>query len=124
MLFHDADAAGLGVFQAAGQRDVYAFGSNRDQNEVAPTVVLASAVTSIPQAFLRIAREVKEGDFHPQMIEFGMAEGWSACHQSAAGTPHPLRVMTQVKTLEQAIMSGEIMVVHHSMREIETDSKQ
>src|SRR5690349_16670533 len=43
MLFHDADAAGLGVFQAAGQQHVYAFGANGNQNAVAPAVVLASA---------------------------------------------------------------------------------
>src|SRR5262249_42946235 len=59
VLFHDADAAGLGVFQAAAERHIYALGSNRNQNEVAPDVVLASAVTSIPQAFLKIATQVR-----------------------------------------------------------------
>ncbi len=75
VLFHNADAAGLGVFQAAEQSHLYAFGSNRNQNDVAPDAVLASAVTDIPKAFLRIATEVKEGRFHPAMIEFGMKDG-------------------------------------------------
>ena len=75
VLIHDADAAGLGVFQAASQAHVYAFGAIRNQNDIAPDVVLASAVTSTPQAFLRIAREVKEHRFHPGMIEFGMKDG-------------------------------------------------
>jgi basic membrane lipoprotein Med (substrate-binding protein (PBP1-ABC) superfamily) len=38
-------------------------------------VVLASAVTSTAQAFLRIATEVKNNQFHPAMLEFGMEDG-------------------------------------------------
>src|SRR5262249_43528191 len=55
VLFHNADAAGLGVFQAARQAHIYAFGANRNQNDVAPETVLASAVTKIPEAFLKLA---------------------------------------------------------------------
>jgi hypothetical protein len=43
---------GLGVFQAAVQSHIYAFGANGDQNVVAPENVLASAVTHIPKAFV------------------------------------------------------------------------
>ncbi len=52
LLFHNADAAGLGVFQAAHQDHIYAFGANRNQNDIIPDTVLASAVTNIPRAFL------------------------------------------------------------------------
>jgi basic membrane protein A len=75
VLIHDADAAGLGVFQAASQAHVYAFGTIRNQNDIAPDVILASAVTSTAKAFLRIATEVKEHNFHPGMLEFGMGDG-------------------------------------------------
>jgi basic membrane lipoprotein Med (substrate-binding protein (PBP1-ABC) superfamily) len=73
-IFHNADAAGLGVFQAAAQSKVFAFGSNRNQNDIVPDAVLASAVTDIPGAFLRIATEVKSGTFKPAMIEYGMKD--------------------------------------------------
>src|SRR5579863_8364513 len=75
VLIHDADAAGLGVFQAASQAHIFAFGAIRDQNDVAPDVVLASAVTSTAEAFLKIATEVKEHRFQPGMLEFGMKSG-------------------------------------------------
>jgi basic membrane protein A and related proteins len=75
VLIHNADAAGLGVFLAAEQGHVYAFGVFNNQNSVAPDVVLASAVTSTPKAFLKIATEVKEKRFHPGMLEFGMQDG-------------------------------------------------
>src|ERR1700722_6097600 len=75
VLIHDADAAGLGVFQAASQTHVYAFGTIRNQNDIAPDVILASAVTSTAKAFLKIATEVREHNFHPGMLEFGMGDG-------------------------------------------------
>jgi basic membrane lipoprotein Med (substrate-binding protein (PBP1-ABC) superfamily) len=111
MLFHDADAAGLGVFQAAGQQHVYAFGANGNQNEVAPAVVLASAVTSIPQAFLKIAREVEAGDFHPRMIEFGMADGMvRVVINQRLESRIPPAVIAQVEDTEHAIIGGKIIV--------------
>jgi basic membrane protein A len=75
IIVHDADAAGLGVFQAAAQEHVLAFGAIRNQNDVIPGVVLASAVTSTAQAFLRIATEVRNNRFPPGMLEFGMEDG-------------------------------------------------
>jgi basic membrane protein A len=75
VLIHNADAAGLGVFEAASQAHVYAFGAFNNQNDVAPDVVLASAVTSTPLAFLKIAQEVKSKQFHTGMLEFGMKDG-------------------------------------------------
>jgi len=65
----------LGVFQAAAQAHILAFGAIRNQNGVMPGVVLASAVTSTAQAFLKIATEVKNHQFRPGMLEFGMEDG-------------------------------------------------
>ena len=75
VLVHNADAAGLGVFEAASEKHVFAFGTFTNQNGVAPDVVLASAVTSTPQAFLKIATEVKNHQFQPGMLEFGTEDG-------------------------------------------------
>lgn len=72
VIFQNADAAGLGVFQAAKERQgVYVFGSNSNQNAVAPDVTLGSVVIDLPHAFLTVAREVKDGRFKPRVIELG-----------------------------------------------------
>lgn len=72
VIFQNADAAGLGVFQAARERSgVWVFGSNSNQNGVAPTVTLGSVVIDLPHAFLTVAREVKSGAFEPRVIELG-----------------------------------------------------
>lgn len=72
MIFQNADAAGLGVFQAAKERTgIYVFGSNSNQNAVAPDVTIGSVVIDLPHAFLTVAREVKDGGFKPRVIMLG-----------------------------------------------------
>jgi basic membrane protein A len=74
LIFQNADAAGLGIFQAAREKKgVWVFGSNSNQNAVAPDVVIGSVVIDLPHAFLTVAREVKEKRFTPRVIELGTA---------------------------------------------------
>ena len=69
VIFQDADAAGLGVFQAArDSKGVLVIGSNSDQNGVAPEVTLGSVVIDLPHAFLLVAREVKEAKFTARIV--------------------------------------------------------
>jgi basic membrane lipoprotein Med (substrate-binding protein (PBP1-ABC) superfamily) len=76
VVIHNADAAGLGVFQACRERRVLALGTNRDQAPVAPDVVLASAVMDIPDAMTRIAREVRDRTFAGgKVYTFDLASG-------------------------------------------------
>lgn len=66
VIYQNADAAGLGIFQAAKEsRGVYIIGSNSDQNGVAPAVTLGSVVIDLPHAFMTVAREVRNGTFTP-----------------------------------------------------------
>ena len=66
VIIHNVDAASFGVFQAvreavAGGDTAWALGMNRDQNEVAPDVILGSAVIRIPESFLETAVAWQEG---------------------------------------------------------------
>jgi basic membrane lipoprotein Med (substrate-binding protein (PBP1-ABC) superfamily) len=72
IVFQNADAAGLGVFQAAREtRKALVVGSNSNQNMVAPEVTIGSVVIDLPHAFLTVAREVKEGRFTARVIKLG-----------------------------------------------------
>jgi len=111
VLFHNADAAGLGVFQAARQRHVYAFGSNKNQNDVAPDAVLASAVADIPRAFLEIARQVKEHRFAAQIERMGMADGVVALIYNPRLEAHiPADLKTRVEHARADIIAGTLHV--------------
>lgn len=76
MLHHNADAAAIGLFQAAKEAPgVYVFGANADQASLAPERVLGSAVIDLPRALLLVAREVQAGTFVPKVESFGLASG-------------------------------------------------
>jgi basic membrane lipoprotein Med (substrate-binding protein (PBP1-ABC) superfamily) len=67
VIIHNLDAASFAVFQAvreevAGGRRAWAIGMNSDQNDVAPDVILGSAVIRIADAFLTTARLWQEGE--------------------------------------------------------------
>jgi basic membrane protein A len=108
-MFHNADAAGLGVFQAAAQSHIYAFGANRNQNDVAPSTVLASAVTHIAKAFLRVATEVKAQRFKPGMIEYGMQDGMvEVVYNPRLKAKIPADALAKAGAAEQGIITGQI----------------
>ena len=76
VLIHNADAASFGVFQAVRETPgALAIGANKDQNVVAPDVIVASAILDVPHALLLVARAVKEGQFRPGIRFFGIREG-------------------------------------------------
>ena len=75
-IFHNANEAGLGVFEAVvlsqdAGKTVYAFGANRDQSAVSPRAVLANAVIT-PRAYVQLATAVKEGTFESRLYVFTM----------------------------------------------------
>jgi basic membrane protein A and related proteins len=76
VIFQNADAAGLGVFQAARERrGVFVIGSNANQNDIAPEVTLGSVVIDLPRAFLTVAREVQQGSFQARVVTFDARSG-------------------------------------------------
>ncbi len=74
-IFHQVNEAGRGVFQACSEKNVRCLGSNKNQNDLAPDVILASAVLDIPTAFVHMARIVRDHRFQPQIYWLGMKEG-------------------------------------------------
>jgi basic membrane lipoprotein Med (substrate-binding protein (PBP1-ABC) superfamily) len=75
ILFQNADAAGLGIFQAAREsKGVLVFGANSNQNDVAPEVTIASVVIDLPHAFLVVARSVKDKTFKAGVLRLGDRE--------------------------------------------------
>ena len=79
VLIHNVDAASFGVFQAVREavatgRPVWALGMNRDQNDVAPDVIVGSAVIQIPRAFLETVTSWQGGSLGGGPIYAGARE--------------------------------------------------
>lgn len=72
IIFQNADAAGLGIFQAAREtKKALIVGSNSNQNTIAPEITIGSVVIDLPHAFITVAREVKSGHFKARVITLG-----------------------------------------------------
>jgi basic membrane lipoprotein Med (substrate-binding protein (PBP1-ABC) superfamily) len=110
-LFHNADAAGLGVFQAADEKKVYALGTNKNQNDIAPEVVLCSAVIDIPHAFVRVAKQVKAGTFEGKIERFGIKDGVvSLVYNPRLEGKIPQHTKMFIDDARKAIVRGELQV--------------
>ncbi len=112
VIFQDADAAGLGVFQAARQaKTVRVIGSNSDQNEVAPEVTLGSVVIDLPRAMMMIARDVRNNTFKGHVYQLGDADGvvlWVA-NPKLAGEVSPATV-ARLDAAKKVIDAGTLKV--------------
>ena len=111
MIFQNADAAGLGVFQAAREsKGVRVFGSNSDQNGVAPQSTLGSVVIDLPRAFLVVARDVKNGRFTGHIYHLGAKEGvvrWVG-NPALAGEIAPA-TQARLDSAQRAILNGTLV---------------
>lgn len=72
IVFQNADAAGLGIFAAAREKNVLAFGANANQNNIAPDHIIGSVVIDLPRALLTVANEVKSGTFKSTVYQLGL----------------------------------------------------
>jgi basic membrane protein A and related proteins len=73
VVIHNANEAAAGFFQAVSDSPgVWAFGTNKNQNDAAPGRVLASATLDVPRALLLVATDVKNGSFQAHPMRFGL----------------------------------------------------
>ncbi|GIX05621.1 MAG: BMP family ABC transporter substrate-binding protein [Candidatus Poribacteria bacterium] len=112
LIVQNADKAGLGVFQAAKEaqaqgKQVYVFGTNRDQNHIEPSVVIASAVLKIPEAFVEMARRVRDGQFQGRLERLTLKDGWvEVVYNPQLVDRIPPEAQAAVESAREAILSG------------------
>ena len=117
VVFQNADAAGLGVFQAARERgSVFVIGSNSDQNSVAPEITLGSVVIDLPLAFLTVAREVKAGTFKPRVVELGEASHVvELVLNPALQSKIPTAARQRIDSLQTLMLDGKLTISADSL---------
>jgi len=113
-LFHNANEAGPGVFQAVmenREKGIFAFGSNKNQNQEAPEVILASAVIDLPGAFVEIARQVKVGEYKSGVHRLGMKSGViSLVFNPKLEDKIPAEVRAEIEKTRSEILEGKLQV--------------
>ena len=115
-IFHNANEAGLGVFEAVvlaqdAGKTVYAFGANRDQSAVSPRAVLANAVIT-PKAYVQLATAVKAGTFESKLYVFTMTTDGAIAltYNPELKSQVPEEVQQKVEAARQQILAGTLEV--------------
>jgi basic membrane lipoprotein Med (substrate-binding protein (PBP1-ABC) superfamily) len=108
VIFQNADAAGLGVFQAVKEaRGVLAIGSNSNQNDIVPESTIGSVVIDLPKALLLIAREVQGDNFSGRVFRLGLENDVVTFVQNPAlATRIPRGVVAAVDSVASQMMNG------------------
>jgi len=111
VIWHNADAAGLGIFQAVRQsKGVYIIGANADQNGVAPEVTLGSVVIDVPHAFLLLARRVQGGEAIEPTIQFRTASDVVRWVPNPGLSVIPAATAARIDSVRAAIVAGRFSV--------------
>ena len=111
IIFQNADAAGLGVFQAARESKagrIRVIGANADQNAVAPEITLGSVVIDLPHAFLSIARQIHSGTPPSSVVTLGTESGvvmWTP--NPALASEIPAEVNRRVDSVRARMVRGD-----------------
>jgi basic membrane protein A and related proteins len=111
VIIPNADAASLGAFQAAQEKGILAFGTNKNQNDLAPNAVLASGVIDIPTAFLQMAQAVQNHSFQGRIIRLGMKDNIiSLVYNPILKSRLSSAAQIRIDTAQQQIINGTLTV--------------
>ena len=115
-IFHNANEAGIGVFEAVvlpqdAGKTVYAFGANRDQTAVSPRAVLANAVIT-PKAYVQLATAVQNRTFESKLYVFTMTTDGAIAltYNPALKDQVPEEVQQKVEEARQQILAGTLEI--------------
>ena len=111
IVFQIASAAGMGVLQAAGERDLYAIGVDTNQNDIVPGHVVASDIKDVGKAIEEVFATIKDGTYQPgQILKYGLASGAVDVVFDATETVLPQSIVDTVSALRDQIINGELVI--------------
>jgi basic membrane lipoprotein Med (substrate-binding protein (PBP1-ABC) superfamily) len=107
VIYQNADAAGLGVFQAVRQaKGAWVIGSNADQNGLAPEVTLGSVLIDIPHALLLLARQAEAKAVQGPTIRFATASEVVRWVPNPTAPPLPVAVRARLDSVRAGFAAG------------------
>lgn len=113
--FQIAAAAGLGVLQAAAERDLYAIGVDTNQNDLEPGHVVASDLKDVGRAITDVYATITDGSYAAgQVLEYGLASGAVDVTFEAQEQVLPQSIIDHVDEVRQQIVSGELVIERYT----------
>ena len=113
IIYHASGGTGAGLFEAAGEKDIFAIGVDADQAKLFPDApILTSVVKRVDNAVFQTIQEASEGAFPGgEVVEFGLDDkGISLAPFGRFDGDVPQEVKDQVDEAQQGIIDGDIKV--------------
>lgn len=111
VVFQIAAAAGIGVLQAAGERDLYAIGVDTNQNDIVPGHVVASDIKDVGMAIQQVYATIVDGTYQAgEVLQYGLESGAVDVVFEAQQQVLPQVIIDRVAELRQQIIDGELEV--------------
>jgi len=113
VIYHSADAAGLGVIEAAKEKDIVMIGNTGDQRELAPDNIVTSTRRDLAPVITQIIAELVEGKFEGGVRMHGFDTGiyFLADFNKDLVTDEQIAV---IEAEVQRLINGEIELEHIS----------
>lgn len=111
VVFQIAAASGLGVLQAAKERQLYAIGVDTNQNDIEPGFVIGSMVKNVGKSIEDVYATIADGTYRPgQVLEYGLAKGGVDMDFKAQIQVLPQASIDRVLALRQDIIDGKLKI--------------
>lgn len=113
IIYHASGATGAGLFEVAGEEDIFAIGVDANQAPLFPDApILTSVVKRVDNAVYQTIEQQVNGEFPGgEVIEFGLEDGGlSLAPFGDFDDQVPQEVKDQVEEAEQGIVDGDIEV--------------
>src|SRR5262245_39537982 len=110
IIYHASGSTGLGVFEAAREKDKLAIGVDSDQNDEAPGHILTSMVKRVDVAVFDTIKGMLDGRFESGVKTFGLAQdGVAWVYEDRNKGMIPDRAKATVDSLSAEIVAGRIV---------------
>jgi basic membrane protein A and related proteins len=106
VVFQVAGACGLGVIDAAREKNVWAIGVDADQSYIDPKHVLTSATKHVDVAVFKAIRSVVSGTFHGGNAVYGLKDNGVGLGKINPRVPKS--VVAAIDKIRREIISGKI----------------
>ncbi|MBK6539037.1 MAG: BMP family ABC transporter substrate-binding protein [Ignavibacteria bacterium] len=111
IIYHASGLSGLGLFEAAREKNKLAIGVDMDQYKEAPGFILSSMVKQVNESVFMIIKDFKDNKFTGGVKIFGLKEnGVSYVYDDNNKNLISTEIKNKVDSIRSKIISGEIKI--------------
>ncbi|MEW6040023.1 MAG: BMP family ABC transporter substrate-binding protein [Elusimicrobiota bacterium] len=111
IIYHASGSTGLGVFEAAREKNTLAIGVDSDQYYEAPGFILTSMVKGVDESVYQTIKDCLDKKFRGGVRELGLKEkGVGYVYDANNKNLIPEKVIKKVEDLKKEIIAGKIKV--------------